>query len=259
MLTGRRFKGVAALMALALLFSSACSQRDDDDDTTSGGGGVGRRRRSRRASTPRNCGQRPHRRRSRATRSSSCRATRSPATPASLAEVAAGWHSYFEKVNADGGVEVAGNSYQIEYEAKDDEYDPARRPTNITELVGADGLRRLRRVRGHRHGRQPRHPRAAQRPVRAAAARGVGLAGVGQPRLPVDGRRHQPRLHARGAGVRRPAEERPRRQDRHARAGRRLRPRLRRRASTQAIEGTDMEVVEIQRYAPGVSPTCRRR
>jgi branched-chain amino acid transport system substrate-binding protein len=137
MLTGRRFKGVAALMALALLFSSACSQRDDDDDTTSGGGESGGGGEAAGIDTE-NCGSDP----TAEIEGDTIKLVSSypqSGSAASLAEVAAGWESYFQKVNDDGGVEVAGNTYTIEYESKDDEYDPGQTATNITELVGADG------------------------------------------------------------------------------------------------------------------------
>lgn len=134
MVTGRS-KAVASLMAMALLFSSACSQRDDDDDTTSGGGGGGDESSSIDTS---NCGSDP----TQEIEGDTIKLVSSypqSGSAASLAEVAAGWHAYFETVNAEGGVEIAGNSYQIETEAKDDEYDPGQTATNISELVGADG------------------------------------------------------------------------------------------------------------------------
>lgn len=134
MVTGRS-KAVASLMAMALLFSSACSQRDDDDDTTSGGGGGGDESSSIDTS---NCGSDP----TQEIEGDTIKLVSSypqSGSAASLAEVAAGWHAYFETVNAEGGVEIAGNTYQIETEAKDDEYDPGQTATNISELVGADG------------------------------------------------------------------------------------------------------------------------
>jgi branched-chain amino acid transport system substrate-binding protein len=136
MVTGRS-KAVAGLMALALLFSTACSQRDDSDDTSSGGGGSGGGDESSSIDTA-DCGSDP----TAEIEGDTIKLVSSypqSGNAASLAEVAAGWHAYFETVNADGGVEVAGNSYQIETEAKDDEYDPGQTATNISELVGADG------------------------------------------------------------------------------------------------------------------------
>lgn len=139
MLTGGRFKAVAALMALALLFSTACSQRDDDDDETSSGEGTAEGGGGEAAGIDtENCASDP----TAEIEGDTIRLVSSypqSGSAASLAEVAAGWGAYFDKVNADGGVEVAGNTYQIETEAKDDEYDPGQTATNITELVGADG------------------------------------------------------------------------------------------------------------------------
>jgi branched-chain amino acid transport system substrate-binding protein len=134
MVTGRS-KAAASLMAMALLFSSACSQRDDDSDDTSSGGGGGEESSSIDTS---NCGSDP----TQEIEGDTIKLVSSypqSGSAASLAEVAAGWHAYFETVNAEGGVEVAGNTYQIETEAKDDEYDPGQTATNISELVGADG------------------------------------------------------------------------------------------------------------------------
>lgn len=133
MVTGRS-KAVASLMAIALLFS-ACSQRDDDDDTSAGEGGGGDESSSIDTS---NCGSDP----TQEIEGDTIKLVSSypqSGSAASLAETAAGWHAYFETVNAEGGVEIAGNTYQIETEAKDDEYDPGQTATNISELVGADG------------------------------------------------------------------------------------------------------------------------
>ena len=58
---------------------------------------------------------------------------------AAFAEIARGWKAYFEMVNDDGGVDIAGKKYTIESEDKDDEYNAARHVANIDELVGTDG------------------------------------------------------------------------------------------------------------------------
>jgi branched-chain amino acid transport system substrate-binding protein len=137
MLTGGRSKAVAALMAMVLLLGSACSQRDDDDDTSSGGGGTSGGGEAAGIDTE-NCGSDP----TAEIEGDTIKLVSSypqSGNAASLAEVAAGWQSYFDKVNDDGGVEVAGKTYTIETEAKDDAYDPGKTATNIQELVGADG------------------------------------------------------------------------------------------------------------------------
>jgi branched-chain amino acid transport system substrate-binding protein len=58
---------------------------------------------------------------------------------AAFAEIGVGWQSYLEMVNEAGGVEIAGQSYQLEWETQDDQYDAARTASNIDELVGTDG------------------------------------------------------------------------------------------------------------------------
>src|SRR5690606_14931958 len=44
-----------------------------------------------------------------------------------------------DKVNAEGGVEIAGKSYQIEVVDKDDEYNASKTVQNINELAGTEG------------------------------------------------------------------------------------------------------------------------
>jgi branched-chain amino acid transport system substrate-binding protein len=59
---------------------------------------------------------------------------------ASLTQLAQGWEAYFEMVNQDeGGVEIGGESFQIEFESRDDGFEAARTSANIRELVGEDG------------------------------------------------------------------------------------------------------------------------
>lgn len=58
---------------------------------------------------------------------------------AAFAQISKGYKAYFDKVNADGGVEVAGEKYTIEVIDKDDEYDAAKTVQNIKEEVGTDG------------------------------------------------------------------------------------------------------------------------
>ncbi|HEV7721231.1 MAG TPA: ABC transporter substrate-binding protein, partial [Iamia sp.] len=56
-----------------------------------------------------------------------------------FAEIARGWATRFDQANADGGVDFAGKTVQIEYEDKDDTYNPQQTASNIEELVGEDG------------------------------------------------------------------------------------------------------------------------
>ena len=58
---------------------------------------------------------------------------------AAFAQISKGYNAYFDKINDEGGVEVAGKKYKIEVEAQDDEYKPATTVQNINEEVGTDG------------------------------------------------------------------------------------------------------------------------
>jgi branched-chain amino acid transport system substrate-binding protein len=58
---------------------------------------------------------------------------------AAFAQISKGYKAYFDKVNADGGVEVGGKKYKIKVVDKDDEYNAAKTTQNITELVGTSG------------------------------------------------------------------------------------------------------------------------
>ena len=58
---------------------------------------------------------------------------------AAFAQISKGYKAYFDKVNDAGGVEIGGESYTIEVVDKDDEYDAAKTVQNINELVGTDG------------------------------------------------------------------------------------------------------------------------
>jgi len=58
---------------------------------------------------------------------------------AAFAQISKGYLAYFAKVNADGGVEVAGKKYKIEVVSKDDEYKPATTAQNIESEVGTEG------------------------------------------------------------------------------------------------------------------------
>ena len=56
-----------------------------------------------------------------------------------FAQISKGYKAYFDKVNADGGVEVAGKKYKIEVVDKDDEYNASKTVNNINEEVGPTG------------------------------------------------------------------------------------------------------------------------
>lgn len=59
--------------------------------------------------------------------------------PAAFAEIARGWESYFEKINAEGGVEIGDRTFTFEFKDMDDQYNPSETAQNIEELVGQDG------------------------------------------------------------------------------------------------------------------------
>lgn len=137
MLTGRRTRALSALMALVLL-AAACSQRDDDEgagDTETGGGDT----ETAQSDIPtEDCGSDP----TVPIEGDTIRLVSSfpqSGLTAAFSEIARGWKAYFDQVNADGGVEIDGTSYQIEYDDMDDEYDAAQTTQNIQELVGTDG------------------------------------------------------------------------------------------------------------------------
>ncbi|MFP3901578.1 MAG: ABC transporter substrate-binding protein [Acidimicrobiia bacterium] len=58
---------------------------------------------------------------------------------AAFSEIARGWRAYFQMVNDDGGVQIGERTFTIEWEDRDDEYNAARTASNIQELVGPDG------------------------------------------------------------------------------------------------------------------------
>lgn len=60
---------------------------------------------------------------------------------AAFAQISKGYKAYFDKRNDEGGVEIGGESYMIEVVDRDDEYNASRTVQNINELVGTDGDR----------------------------------------------------------------------------------------------------------------------
>jgi len=135
MLRGPKTRVAAALVALTLL-GAACSSRDDDDASSDGDSGS------------EDAGEA-------SIDTADCIAD--PTVPiegdtiklvssfpqsgltAAFSEIARGWKAYFDKVNADGGVEIDGTSYQIEYTDQDDQYNAAETAANIDEMVGGEG------------------------------------------------------------------------------------------------------------------------
>jgi branched-chain amino acid transport system substrate-binding protein len=137
MFKGPTTKVVAALMALALL-GSACSSRDDDDDSgdaaTEADGEGGPEEAS---IDIEDCIADP-------TEEVGDTLTLASSYPqsgltAAFSEIARGWMAYFDKVNEEGGADFAGKTVTIEYEDQDDEYNAAQTVENITDMVGVDG------------------------------------------------------------------------------------------------------------------------
>lgn len=137
----KRFRALRllAVLLVPVLFASACSQRDDDDassgDDSSGedSGDSGD------SSIPtEDCEADPTAEIEGDTIKLVSSFPQSGITSA-FAEISRGWKSYFEMVNAEGGVQIGDRTFTIEYEDKDDEYDAQQTATNIEELVGTSG------------------------------------------------------------------------------------------------------------------------
>ncbi len=135
----RTIRTLALVLALALVVVACGDRRDDSDDAASDGGGGG--------SSGEGAG---------AVDASDCPDTGTAGVEgdtiklvssfpqsgltAAFAEISKGYQAYFQYLNdEEGGVEVAGEKYKIEVEDQDDEYNPARTASNIDELVGTNG------------------------------------------------------------------------------------------------------------------------
>ena len=136
----RTFRSLALVVSLVLVMVACGDRRDDDEgDTAAGGGG----------SQGEGAG---------AIDASDCPDTGTAGIDgntikfvssfpqsgltAAFSEISKGYKAYFSMVNEEeGGVEIAGEKYQIEFDDLDDEYNPARTASNIDELVGTDGTK----------------------------------------------------------------------------------------------------------------------
>jgi branched-chain amino acid transport system substrate-binding protein len=135
MLRRRNARAVAALLALALL-AAACGGRDDDD-STSGDDSGGEEAAGSSIDTS-NCVSDPTAEIEGNEIKLVSSYPQSGAT-AAFSQIARGWKAYFQMVNDAGGVDIAGTKYTITTEDKDDQYNPATTSQNIDELVGTDG------------------------------------------------------------------------------------------------------------------------
>jgi len=134
----KRIRAVRLLSVLLVpvLFASACSQRDDDDATDDSGGDSGGESADSSIATD-DCLVDPTTEIEGDTIKLVSSFPQSGVT-AAFAEIARGWRSYFEMVNAEGGVDVGDKTFQLEFEDKDDEYDSAQTVSNIEELLGTE-------------------------------------------------------------------------------------------------------------------------
>ena len=135
MLRGPSAKVVAALMALALL-GSACSSRDDDDASTDSGSEDDAAAGESSIDTA-DCVSDPTEEVGDTIKLVS--SYPQSGLTAAFAEIARGWKAYFDKVNAEGGVDFGGKTVTIEYDDADDQYNAAETAANIDEMVGPEG------------------------------------------------------------------------------------------------------------------------
>lgn len=136
-------RALFALLALTLL-ATACGGRDDDESGSGGGGGT---------ETTEGSGEGgeggglidtsdcPDNGTAGITGDTITLASSFPQSglTAAFAQISKGYNAYFAKINAEGGVEVAGKKYKIEVKDKDDEYNASKTVQNINELAGPDG------------------------------------------------------------------------------------------------------------------------
>ncbi len=136
MLRSRKTRVAASLLTLALL-ATACSSRDDDGDDDTSTGGDGDAAAASDISTE-DCATDP----TEEIEGDVIKLASSypqSGTYAAYSEIARGWKAYFDKVNAEGGVEVGDRTFQIEYTDKDDQYNAGETSANIDEMFGPDG------------------------------------------------------------------------------------------------------------------------
>ncbi|HET6836192.1 MAG TPA: ABC transporter substrate-binding protein [Acidimicrobiales bacterium] len=135
MKTGPRPRFLAVLLALAMV-GAACSSRDDDDSaqTETGDGGAA----AESSINTDDCVSDPTQEIEGDVITLASSFPQSGLT-AAFSEVARGWEAYLEKVNADGGVEIGDRTFTFEFKDMDDQYNAAETATNVEELVGQDG------------------------------------------------------------------------------------------------------------------------
>jgi branched-chain amino acid transport system substrate-binding protein len=130
---------VALVLGVALVLTACGDRRDDDEGDTAAGGGAGTAGEGAGAIDASDC---PDTGTAGIDGNTIKLVSSFPQSglTAAFAEISRGYNAYFDYINEEeGGVEVAGETYQIEVEDEDDEYNPARTAANIEELVGAEG------------------------------------------------------------------------------------------------------------------------
>jgi len=137
MLRGRKFRVVASMLALALV-AAACSGRDDDNEASTDEGGSEGGAAAESAIDTADCAADP----SAEIEGNEIKLVSSfpqSGATAAFSQIARGWKAYFQMINDEGGVDIGGNTYTIAFEDKDDQYNAQQTVANIDELVGQDG------------------------------------------------------------------------------------------------------------------------
>jgi branched-chain amino acid transport system substrate-binding protein len=134
----RTFRSLALVVSLVLVMV-ACGDRRDDDEGDTAAGGAGTQGEGAGAIDASNCPDTS----TAGIEGNTIKFVSSfpqSGLTAAFSEISKGYKAYFSMVNEEqGGVEVAGEKYQIELDDLDDEYNPARTASNIDELVGTEG------------------------------------------------------------------------------------------------------------------------
>jgi branched-chain amino acid transport system substrate-binding protein len=134
-----RFRILALFVVLGLIVAACGDRRDDSNDNSASGGGGGTAGEGAGAIDASNCPDTG----TAGIEGDTIKLVSSfpqSGLTAAFSEISKGYKAYFQMVNDEqGGVEVNGKKYKIEISDKDDEYNPARTASNISEEVGTNG------------------------------------------------------------------------------------------------------------------------
>lgn len=135
----RRIRALRLLSVLLVpvLFAAACSQRDDDDEGTGDNGNDNGEEASDSSIDTSNCSSDPTAEIEGDTLTLVSSYPQSGLT-AAFAQIANGWKSYFSMINDEGGVEIGDKTFKLAWEDKDDQYDAAKTVANVDELMGTE-------------------------------------------------------------------------------------------------------------------------